>query len=442
MAPYEGATCDAPREQWSRERAPPESPGVPGGWLPMTPDRATTGSGSVATATPPIPADVVSDADPRDSGGPEPTPASSARNWPRWLGRPIAIFVASRVITVASLAVATTISHRSILWEINLWDSKWFIRAAEYGWPSHLPHTNGHVAGNTIAFFPLFPLLIRWLSHLTGLSLLASGIIVTSVTGLTAMIGVWMLVRHYAGQAAADRATLLVALFPGSFVLSMVYSEGVVITCVAFGLLALLQRRWVLAGLLGLLATATSPIALAFEVSCLWCAYRAITTDRNWRALAAPILAPIGFIAYQIWLWAHTGNLLAWRLTERGGWNSYPSLAWPIHLVIDFVRDPIATNKQEDLLVVGIVVTVIAAWVAIRRRPPMPLLLYGLTAAFLALIAAPVGLRPRFIFLAFPLLIAVGTWLRGRSYVVVLSVSTVLLCALTAFTVCSFQIFP
>ena len=360
----------------------------------------------------------------------------------RWVLRPIAIYLASRVVTLSALAIATAFSHDSILGEINLWDSRWFIRAAEFGWPNHLPRVDGHVAGNTIAFFPLFPLTIRWLSHLTGLSLLTSGIIISSVTGLTAIIGVWALVRHYADRSSADRATLLVAMFPGTFVLSRVYSEGIVVTCLAFGLLALLQRRWLLAGILGLIATATSPIALAFEVSCLWCAYQELLRSRNWRALSAPVLAPMGFVAYQLWLWAHTGNLLAWRLTERGGWKSYPSLMWPVHLVVTFLRDPISTNRQQDLLFVGIVITALAVIVALRSRMPMPLLLYGIAAAVLALVAAPVGLRPRFIFLAFPLIIAVGTWLRGKSYVAVLSASVLLLGALMAYTVSSFTIFP
>ena len=142
------------------------------------------------------------------------------------------------------------------------------------------------------------------------------------------MIGVWALVRHYADQSSADRATLLVALFPGSFVLSMVYSEGLALTFLAFGILALLQRRWLLAGVLGLLASATTPVALAFVVSCLWCAYREVPPSRNWRALVAPALAPLGFVGYQVWIWQHTGTLTAWRLTERGGWDSYPSLAY------------------------------------------------------------------------------------------------------------------
>lgn len=363
-------------------------------------------------------------------------------DWPAWIVRPVLIYLASRALTWATLAITSIFTHAGVGGEIDRWDSRWFIRAAQYGWPDQLPHYHGHVAANTIAFLPAFPLSFRWLSQLTGLPLLPAGALVTSVSGLTAMIGVWLLIRAYADQAAAARGTLLVAVFPGSFVLSMVYAEGFVLTFVSFGLLALLRRRWVAAGLLGMLATATTPIALAFEISCLWCAYREIRDDRNWRALLAPVLTPVGFLAYQVWLWFHTGNVSAWRLTERGGWKSYPSLTYAAHTVGVFLKDPIATNKTDDLLFVCTVATVFAAVIAIRSKLPRPILLYGLVAAGIAFVSAPVGLRPRFMFLAFPLLIAVGTWLRGRTYVWVVSVSAALLVFATAFELSSWAVFP
>jgi hypothetical protein len=377
-----------------------------------------------------------------DTVMPLPPTEPAVRRWPDWLVRPAAIYLVSRAITWATLAVTTLFTHKSILQEVDRWDSRWFLRAAVTGWPQHLPHHNGHVAGSTIAFFPLYPLSIRWLSQLTGLTPLGAGVTITTVTGLVAMVGVWVLVHHYADRQAADRGTLLVALFPGSFVLSLAYSEGFAITFLAFGLLALLQRRWLLAGLLGLLASATTPVALGFEVSCLWCAYREIVPDRNWRSLAAPILAPLGFVSYQLWLWQHTGHLNAWRLTERGGWKSYPSLVYAVHTVVVFVKDPIATNKTDDLLFVCTALVVLASVVAIRSSMPRPVVLYGLAAAVLGMISAPIGLRPRFIFLAFPLIIAVATWLRPRAFVWAVWVSAVLLAAMTAFEVSSYRIFP
>jgi hypothetical protein len=377
-----------------------------------------------------------------DAPGPDGTGPGGSPSRARWFLRPLAIYLVSRVVTWATLAVCAVVTHRSLVDEVDRWDSRWFLRVAATGWPTQLPHRHGHVASNTIAFFPLFPLSIRWLSHLTGLSLLAAGLAVTAVTGLAATTGVWLLVRHYADRAAADRATLLVAVFPGAFVLSLVYSEGLVVTCLAFGLLALMTRRWLLAGLLGLLATATAPIALAFEVSCLWCAYCQLADHREWRALAAPVLAPLGFVGYQLWLWIHTGNLFAWRLTEVGGWDSYPSLAYPVQTVVAVLRDPVGATKTDDLLVAGVALAVLGCVVAIRQRMPRPMLVYGVAAAVLALVAAPVGLRPRFLFLAFPLIVAVGTWLRGKAYTAALAICVAMLVGLTAFEVSSFQVFP
>jgi hypothetical protein len=377
-----------------------------------------------------------------DRATPSPSHERAPHRRPDWLVRPAAIYLVSRAITWATLAVTTLFTHTGVLQEVDRWDSRWFLRAAAAGWPQHLPYHDGHVAGSTIAFFPLYPLSIRWTSHLTGLTPLAAGITITTVTGLVAMVGVWVLVHHYADRQAADRSTLLVALFPGAFVLSLVYSEGFALAFLAFGLVALLRRRWLLAGLLGLLASATTPVALGFEVSCLWCAYRELVPGRNWRSLAAPILAPLGFVAYQLWLWQHTGHINAWRLTERGGWKSYPSLVYAVHTVVVFVKDPIATNKTDDLLFVCTVLVVLASVVAIRSSMPRPVLLYGLAAATLGMISAPIGLRPRFILLAFPLIIAVATWLRGRAFVTLLSVSTALLIVMTAFEASSYRIFP
>jgi hypothetical protein len=414
----------------------------------MPPELSASGAVNEMTAIDLVRSPRAPEASPQSGDTPEHSGTRSislgdrAKRWPRWVLRPIVIYLASRVVTYAALGVATTFSHKGLWGEIDLWDSRWFIRAASHGWPSHLPMVDGHPAANTTAFFPLFPLSFRWLSEITGISLLTAGAIVSGLTGMTAMIAVWALVRRYAGSRGADRATLLLAVFPGAFVFSLVYSEGMTITFIAFGLLALLRRRWLLAGILGLLATATSPVAVAFAVSCAWCAYREIRRNGNWRAIVAPILAPLGIIGYLAWLAWHSGGVTAWTQTERYGWHSYASLWYPIHLVISFLRDPIAQTLTDHILVVGIVVAVICAIVAIRDRMPVPILLYGLIAAGISVVTAPVGLRPRFILLAFPLVLAIGTRLRGRSYGAVLLLSTGLLITLTIYTVASYKVFP
>ena len=360
----------------------------------------------------------------------------------RWFPRTaLLVYAGIRVATVAVVALADLFTHKSLLYDLDIWDGAWFLRAVRYGYPAHLPMTGGHVAANPVAFFPLLPLLVR-LIDLTGLPPGWSALLLSAVTGATAVYGVGRLARHLGGDGAGQRAALLFAVFPGTFAFSLAYSEGIVITCVSLGLLALLARRWWLAGLLGAVATAASPVALAFVASCLWCAGREVVKERRYGALVAPLLAPLGFVAYMAYLERHTGTLAAWRLTERGGWKSYPSLVYAVHTVVVFVRDPVATNKTDDLLFVCTALVVVAAVTAVRSSMPTPLLLYGLSAAAFGMISAPIGLRPRFIFLAFPLIIAVGTRLRGRAFVSVAAVSTVFLIGLTAFEVTSWRIFP
>jgi hypothetical protein len=378
---------------------------------------------------------------------PDPIPSEGREGWVRRFRRwflfwPVVVYLVARLITIVFLLIVNLVDHESLAGRLHRWDGAWFLRAAQYGWPRHLPMTQGHVAGNTIAFLPAFPLAIRWLSSATTLSRLGIGVAISLVTGLTAVVAVGLLVQRYAGDEKATRATLLFAVFPGTFAFSLIYSEGIVITCIALGLLALLERRWWLAGLLGLLATATSPIALAFVLSCAWCAGWAAWRNRSVRPLVAPVLAPLGFIAYMGWLWRHTGVLNAWRLTELGGWRSSVSLAYPFHILWTFVRNPLGPTETGYILFVGTVVAVGGAVLAIRQRQPAAVLIYGLSAAALAAISAPVGLRPRFLMLAFPLVLAYGTRLRGRMYTAALLISAALLVAMSALEFVSWAVFP
>jgi hypothetical protein len=389
-------------------------------------------AGSSATAVPPQ----------RGSAKPNVTPrgGKGVRRW--FLFWPVSVYLVARALTVAGAAAIDCFTHKSLSADLGVWDGQWFIRAAQHGWPNHLPMVHGPPARSTIAFFPLFPLTIRWLTDATSSSPLVVGLTISGVTGLTAVVAIGMLVREYADSRQATRATLLFVVFPGTFVFSLAYAEGIVITCVAFGLTALLRKNWWLAGVLGLLATAASPIALAFVLSCAWCAGREILRHRTWQAVIAPVLAPLGFIAYMGWLWAHTGTLSAWRWTERWGWNSYPSFTYPFRVVATFVRDPVAPTETGQILFVGVVVTVVGAVLAVREHQPSAVLIYGLTAAALAAVSSPVGLRPRFIMLAFPLVVAYGTRLRGRAYVGAVVVSAALLATMTVIELASTAVFP
>src|SRR5438128_829027 len=93
-----------------------------------------------------------------------------------------------------------------------------------------------------------------------------------------------------AGEAAgrrrgAGRPVALFCFFPGAMVLSLAYSEALMLALAIGCLLALLKERWVTAGVLGAFATATRPNAVALVAACAWAAGTAIWRRRQWRAL-------------------------------------------------------------------------------------------------------------------------------------------------------------
>src|SRR4029453_404078 len=106
----------------------------------------------------------------------------------------------------------------------------------------------------------------------------------------------------------AYRAMLLMAFFPGSFVLSFAYSEAMLLVLAAGCLLCLQKRQWLVGGVLASPRAATRPHGIALIAACAVAALLAIIQRREWRSLIAPLLAPVGFIAFHIFLWDRTGE--------------------------------------------------------------------------------------------------------------------------------------
>src|SRR5215472_9929478 len=106
------------------------------------------------------------------------------------------------------------------------------------------------------AFFPLFPGLI-WLLHwVTGGSFLGGALLASVLSGAASALLVWLLAARVRDRWVADRAVIAFCVFPGAMTFGMLYSEPLAIAFAAATLLAMLDRRWVLAGLLAALGTA------------------------------------------------------------------------------------------------------------------------------------------------------------------------------------------
>ena len=107
-----------------------------------------------------------------------------------------------------------------------------------------------------------------------------------------------------------------------------------------------------------------------------------------------------------------------------------------------FVHDPLSPTLTGQILFFGTVAAVVGLALMVRERQPVPVLLYGFGAVVAAAVSQPVGLRPRFLMLAFPMVMAVGTRYTGRTHRILVAVSVVLLALFTALELLSLAVFP
>ena len=359
-----------------------------------------------------------------------------------WLKPVLWWYLALRGAVLVVLICLNPFTHEGLLNKLTRWDSAWYLQAAMHGYPAHLEVVNGVVQPNTIAFFPLLPLLIRMLHTVTFLPYSVCGVLISVVSGLAAVLSVGVLVAKFRPRTDALRAALLFCVFPGTFVFSMVYAEGLIITFTALSLAAAIERRWVAAGLLAAVATAASPAALALSAALGFIALRSIWTERDWRSLLAPVLSPLGALSYLVFLQIHTGSWNSWRRTEEGGWHSYPSARYPLHVLDVFFSNPIRAYKTIDLLIMGFVVVGFGLWWAFRQHQPAVMLAYAVLSVGLITISRPVGVRPRFILLAFPVIVAWALRFEGRAYKILFGCTLAGWVVLSAFEFYSWAIFP
>jgi hypothetical protein len=171
-------------------------------------------------------------------------------------------------------------------------------------------------------------------------------------------------------------------------------------------LLLLLDERWVLAGLAAALATASRPNAIAVCAACAvaaWIAWRRHHDRRAWIALA---LSPLGAIAFQLFLWARTGDAGVWFRVQSEAWSEGVSFGWTaLRRTYDAAASPFgsATNVVTAMCVLA---TVAGLWALARAKLPAPIVAYTVVIVALMLLPSTVTARPRFLYTAFPLLIA------------------------------------
>src|SRR5437764_1855911 len=173
----------------------------------------------------------------------------------------ISIHLAFFVITcLAALFIIPDFSWKALPID-TLWQS-W------YRWDSvHFSYlaTHGYTDWWRTAFFPLFPLLERYLAVVTGDPFIA-GLIISNVAGLGMLVVLYRLVEEDFDSDRAYRTALYLSIFPSAFFFAAAYTESLFLLLALLGFYYMRKGNWWLAGACGFFATLTRSTGLLLLV--------------------------------------------------------------------------------------------------------------------------------------------------------------------------------
>jgi hypothetical protein len=161
-----------------------------------------------------------------------------------------------------------------------------------------------------------------------------------------------------------------------------------------------------------MLATATRPNGVALIAACLVAAVIAGRAKKSWRPLIAPLLSPLGFLGYQLWINYHAHESGVWFRVQGEAWKEGASFGFTaIRRTLEAFTQPLS-SPTDLITAASFACMLLFVWIMWKRHPlPLPAMAYSAVVLILMLLPATVTARPRFLFTAFPLFIALAMWL-------------------------------
>ncbi|MFZ5987451.1 MAG: mannosyltransferase family protein [Bacillota bacterium] len=287
------------------------------------------------------------------------------------------------------------------------WDSQFYLSIALEGYDGKNVESidfNDKTYSLSYAFLPLYPMAIRFLSFLPiqlGMDPIAAavlaGIIISALGTLLGIIAFYFLVKDDFDEEGILRMVFYFLIFPSSFFLLQVYTEGLFIG-LSFTCLALIRYKklWY-ASLFAALAVLTRAVGISLLIPLII----AIFKDVDWEAYKSkhlsnlklavkglPALMPL--LAFLVWKFSYLGtsfNIVEKNFFARGFFN--------LHTTIYFWRLGIGSmlsgNPQAIVYflieIAAILLGLIACRLTIRKDPGMAI--FGFLVILISLTSGP-----------------------------------------------------
>jgi hypothetical protein len=311
---------------------------------------------------------------------------SAAGGW-RGVLVAVGIFALTRAGQLLMLAWLDAVSSDGVgvRGRLLVWDAGWFLRVATDGYPrTYTYDAAGALQGNELAFFPVYPMLVRGVAAL-GVTPETAALAVSWLASIGVAVALHLLGTTLANRRAGWALVAICCTAPVSVVFSMAYSEGIFLALVAGMLVAAHRRVWWAAGVFGLAAALTRPTGAAAALALAVAAVLALRTARRrerWQALGAAAVALLGVPAFLAWVGLRVGDPAAWFRIQAAGWGTSFDYG---KSTVTFVGRTLSEGDGWIPVSVALILlaALVAAGVALAGRPWPPLAVYGVVAMIL-----------------------------------------------------------
>ncbi|MEE2960444.1 MAG: mannosyltransferase family protein [Myxococcota bacterium] len=332
-------------------------------------------------------------------------PPSSIAAWGRWGALILAISGAIHLLWFSGAEIGhffprfephgSSWSQRVHMW--TRWDGGHYLRIAREG------YNNGEPNNQSVAFFPLYPMLMAGVSDLLDVEDYQSGLLISHFFHLVTLWLVFWLARiRFHWELKPILLSLgAFALYPAHNFGFSIYTESLFLSLSLGAFIAYEYKYFLLAGILAALASGTRSqgvlVGAALWLDFAWQHRSTLPTDlKSITKLLRLSIFPLGLFLYSTYLHFEFGDFLIFSKTQAL-WGRH--LTTPIHTIL---QD--GANVDVYLILVGSVYLTYTMWQTPHHHPLRDRLYTTLSLA-LPLCSGSMQSFSRLVWVLFPLYI-------------------------------------
>ena len=262
------------------------------------------------------------------------------------------------------------------------WDTGWYLGVAIEGY-----HWNPRQMDRqqNIAFFPMYPMLMRYGSLFVARDTLWAGVIISFVSFFFASIYLFKLARQMIGGDAAGFAVALLSAYPFALFYSAAYTESLFLLCAVGACYHFERDELWYAGLYGLVAGLTRPNGCLLSLVLALLAVRPLWAS-GWRPtwpppmkltgladrFATAALPGIGMLIYSTYIFFLTGNPFQWARQNAAWGRVYRPLDSLLGQHATWIESEglyaYASGRTLDMLqALAVIFVLVSVWGVFRR---------------------------------------------------------------------------